>query len=63
MRIANLLPFLEKVCSPDEYRILRKGIAAAVAEIGLEVLNPLYEMNPSLESEVGERVERTGQVY
>jgi hypothetical protein len=50
MRIANLLPFLEQVCSPEEYEILR-------------LLNPLYEMNPGLEEELADRLERTGQVY
>ena len=63
MRIANLLPFLKQVCSPEEYEILRMGIGRVAAEIGLEILNPLYEMNPGLESELAERLERTGQVF
>jgi hypothetical protein len=60
VRIANLPPFLEPVCSPEEYEILRMGIGRVAAKIGLEVLNPLYETNPGLKSELDERLKRTG---
>jgi hypothetical protein len=59
---------LELVRLPDllaehlpEDEALRHGVASAMAEIGLNVINPAYKAHPALEAEFERRLERYGR--
>jgi phosphoribosylamine-glycine ligase len=46
---------------PEE-EVLRRGVADALAEIGLKVLNPAYAACPALEAEFARRIEKYGRM-
>jgi hypothetical protein len=58
--LAELVPLLKQHVAADDAR-LSKGIARAIAEIGAEVLTPLFTRFPELESEFAENAERYGR--
>ena len=58
--LADLIPLL-KAHAADEGGVLGAGIARAVAEIGTEVLTPVFARFPELEREFAENVERYGR--
>ena len=59
--LQQLLPVLKKSCAADEYEAYAKGIAAAVAEIALEVTNRVIADHPALETEVEADVAKHGR--
>ena len=61
--LTDLLPFLKQAGPAEDYDRLAKGIARATAEIGLNVLEPMFEMHPDLRAEADRRIEETGRFY
>jgi fibrillarin-like rRNA methylase len=55
--LQKLLPILKERCSPEEYDAYLKGIAAVIAEAGLELTNRITEEHPELDAELDARVE------
>jgi hypothetical protein len=58
--LADLVPLLTAHADAEDASV-RKGIARAIAEIGTEVLAPVYARFPELEREFSENVERYGR--
>jgi hypothetical protein len=59
-QLAELIPLL-KTYDADGYEALGRGIARAIAEIGAEVLTPVFAKFPELEREFYENTQRYGR--
>lgn len=59
--LQDLLPLLKATMPAEEYDVLARGIASAIAEIGLEVTNRALAAHPALETEVETEVQRFGK--
>ena len=57
--LGDLIPLLNDHL-PDD-RELRIGVATAIAEIGLNVLNPAFERFPALKAEFDRRADKYGR--
>jgi hypothetical protein len=58
--LAGLIPLL-KIHDADGCEALGRGIARAIAEIGTEVLRPVFAKFPELEREFNENAQRYGR--
>ena len=55
--LANGLAAIKGNCSGDEYDSLSKKTASLVADIIMEILNPIYDSFPELEAAIDREVE------
>ena len=60
--LAGLIPLLKEHCDARDYEILGKGVARVLAEIGSDVLNPIYARFPELEREFNRNIECYGRM-
>ena len=56
-----LIPLLKEACPPEEYDVLVRAIAGAIAENSLGVVNRILAAHPGLEAEVDADVARYGR--
>lgn len=61
--LGSLAPLLKAHCHEDEYKILAGGIASAVAEIGLGVIDKIFAMNQKIETEFQVRSDKFDRSY
>lgn len=47
-RLNESIAEIETACPPDEFAVYRRAAGAVMAEILLQILNPLYRDHPSL---------------
>lgn len=57
--LGELIPLLAEFL--PEAKELRQGVAAAIAEIGIGVLEPAFKAQPELRSEFDQRVAKYGR--
>jgi hypothetical protein len=55
--LSNALPAMKDHCSVEEYEQLMKRVANVVADIILDLLNPIYDKYPGLEAEIDSKIE------
>ena len=61
-RLGDLIPFLKKHCSPDDFEKLRKPIVTVAASIGLDILNLIFSELPDLKREFDEDIKKYGDI-
>lgn len=47
-RLDQSVADVQESCSPDEFRVYRRAVGAVMAEILLEIMDPLYAEHPSI---------------
>jgi hypothetical protein len=50
--VTNLLPLLQKHCTPEEYSAYRSAITDLAGAITTQIINPAFADQPGLEQEV-----------
>lgn len=59
--LQKLLAVLKANCSPEEYKIYTRRVAAAIDGIHKALLDNVLERFPELESEIEKNIARTGR--
>ena len=61
--VTDLLPILQKHCTPDEYSAYRSAITELAGAIVTQVINPAFAGQPGLEQEVEASVNKYSKIF
>ena len=61
--LGDLLPFVKANCDQEIYKKFLAAMGGVLAEIGLELLNPIFDLHPELKVEFDERRSKYGRLF